>query len=744
MFKETTAMCRPIPVALPSPRQPTATLANRPAERLSSRLLALLLSSSVPIVAWAQDPTSPTVLDTIIVTARKREENLQQVPISATVLANGRLDIRRTASNADLAHSIPNFNFVDLGGQSSNLANIRGVGSFSPVSPDDTSVVFYVNEAPQSVYGIAPNLLDTERVEVLRGPQGTLFGRNAQGGAVNIIPRAPTFDRSFALTAESGTRRYGLGDLIANSPLVPDVLAGRVALRYSNFSDDVPNILLGGNDAAIRVGAFRGSLLLTPSKRTTVTFSGAYTQDDDTAPRWLLRGTADFPVSAVNPRNDVDRENQDYNMKVRHDFGSMIFDSVSNFQRTASFQVTDLTDSLVLSKLTGLPPAFFSTPGADLAHIGIDENTLLQEMRLSAPKDSAVAWVTGLNFYSTEVELNGDAHSITPAFATATGIRRNNFTTNSYAAFGETTVRLLGALKGTLGLRATHEEKDAEYRYRSVDSSGTVPSYAQDSSMTDDFLTGRAGLSYDWTRNLMTYASVAHGYVAGGFPANSVNSPLGKPEVRFAASTSWTYEAGFKSEWFDHRLTLSGALFLNDVKNGHLFVFDVPAASFTVATLDYQSRGGELEVAVRAASGFDVFGGIGITRAELADVPIGSPSGARDGNRVPNVASLTGHFGLQHQVSAAPLGLAGNFFFRGNYQFVGTRAVDVANSFDLPSYGIVNSKLGWKRQNFDAYVFANNLFDERYEAFGQSFGPTTQSVRVGQGRVVGIGATAKF
>jgi iron complex outermembrane receptor protein len=707
-------------------------------------------ATTVAAISWGvvcvPAAAQPAVqLDEISVTARKRPEPAKDVPISLTTVEGAQLeDLSKTRSNADLARSVPNFNFVDLGGQSSNLANVRGVGSFSPVSPDDTSVVFYVDEAPQSVYGIAPNLLDTERVEVLRGPQGTLFGRNAQGGAVNIISRLPTFDRSFSITGEVGTSRHGLGEVIANSPLIPNILAGRLALRYSNFGGDVPNALLGGNDAATQVGAFRGSLLYTPTERTTVTFSGSYNKDDDTVPRWLLRSAADFPVSAVNPRNEVNRENQNYNLKIRHDFGSTIFESVSNFQRTTSFQVTDLTDSLVFSRLTGLPPAFFSTPGADLANIGINENTYLQEVRLSAPKDSVIAWTAGLNAFRTEVALDGTAHSVTPAFATATGIRANSFNTNSYAAFGEATVPLIGALKGTLGLRATHEEEEAFYRYRGVGTPGTVPSYTQDLSLTDDFLTGRAGLSYDWTRDFMTYASVARGYVTGGFPANSINNPLGKPEVPFAASTSRTYETGFKSELFDRRVKLTGALFFNDVKNGHLFVFNVPAASFTVATLDYQSWGGELEAAVRVAPGLEVFGGVGVTKAELVDVTRGSATGARDGNRVPNVAPLTANLGFQYQVPAASLGLAGDFFFRGNYQFVGTRAADVANSFDLPSYGIVNGKLGWKGQNVDAYVFANNLFDERYEAFGQSFGPTTQSARVGQGRIAGIGATAKF
>jgi iron complex outermembrane receptor protein len=170
----------------------------------------------------------------------------------------------------------------------------------------------------------------------------------------------------------------------------------------------------------------------------------------------------------------------------------------------------------------------------------------------------------------------------------------------------------------------------------------------------------------------------------------------------------------------------------------------VPTASFTVATLDYQSWGGELEAAFRVAPSFELFGGVGVTQAELVNVPLGSAIGARDGNRVPNVALVTANVGVQYQHSAAALGLAGDLFYRGVYQFVGKRAADVANSFDLPSYSVVNGRVGWKRENFDAYVFANNLFDERYQVFGQSFGPTTQSVRVGQGRIVGVGATAKF
>jgi len=683
------------------------------------------------------------MLDEITVTARKRPEADKDVPLSVTSIDETQIsDMAKTRSNADLARLAPNFSFVDLGGQSSNLANIRGVGSFSPVAPDDTSVVFYVDEAPQSVYGIAPNLLDTERVEVLRGPQGTLFGRNAQGGAINIVSRKPTFDPSFSLTTEIGSNGYRLGEMVANVPIIADTLAARAAIRYSRYGGDIPNVLTGGKDASTQLGAFRGTILYRPTEQTTVIVSGYYQKDDDTIPRFAPRNPT--PISAVNPQNSVDRASTNLNLKIRHDFGSTIFESVSNFQRAYSHQISDLTDSILFSRVTGLPPSVFSVPGADLAQINLAETTYLQEFRLSSPEGSKVAWTTGVNFYRTEARLSGTTRAVVPAFATATGAKTNTFTTNSYAAFGEATTPIIGALKGTIGLRLTHEAKDAAYRYIGFGTPGTVPAYNQNLRLSDTFVTGRAALSYDWSKDIMTYASISRRYVTGGFPANSINNPIGKPEVPFAASTSITYETGFKSEWFERRFRLSGAVFLNDVKNGHLFVFDVPTASFNVTTLDYRSWGGEIEGAIRVVEDLEVFASVGATHSELVNVPIASPTGARNGNRVPNVAPLTANLGFQYQTSAAPVGLSGNFIARASYQFVGKRAADVANSFDLGAYSVVNGKLGWNGQTFETYVFANNLFDRRYEAFGQSFGPTVQSIRYGQGRIIGVGATVKF
>lgn len=694
----------------------------------------------------ATDPPRPPDLElpAVTVTARKRDENERDVPIGMTVLEGSRLDVPPTASNAGLARSAPNVSFVDLGGQSSNLFTIRGVGSFSPISADDTSTVLYVNEAPQSLYGPAPSMLDVDRVEVLRGPQGTLFGRNTQAGAISVVPNKPTYDLRFAATGEVGTSGFGLGEFVWNAPLAPERAAARVAMRYSGYAGDVPNIAAGGKDGAQQIWAGRGTLLFEPGGETSATLSLSYNRQKDTSPRFLLLNYAWFPTSAVNPRTDVDSDSLGVNLKVRHEFDWAALESVTTYQNNYSRQIFDPADGLVFANLTGLPTSFFNVPGADLANLGIGETIFTQELRLSAPPGSAVAWTAGLNYFRSALSMDRGGQATTPAFATIRGFMANDFVTNSWSAFGEATVPVVDRLKATLGLRGALESKTAAYAFNGAGQAGVVPFFNQNSSLSDNFVTGRGGLSYDWTEQVMTYLSIARGYVTAGFPSLSVNAPLGKAEPAFPASTSWTYEAGFKSEFAGKRVALSGSLFFNDVKQGHLVVFNPPSASFTIAALDYQSYGAELEATARPLPGLELFAGLGLTRAMLVNVPAGSTTGAASGNTVPNVPGVTATAGAQYRVPASIVGLDGDFVGHGAWQYVGARTADVANSFNLNAYSVVNLRVGWKHKAVELYGFAYNLFDQRYQSWGQSFGPTTPTVRVGQGQILGLGSTIRF
>lgn len=681
----------------------------------------------------------------ITVTARRRDEDPQKVPIGMTVVRDAGTTVAPSASNASLARAAPNMAFFDGGGVYANAFSIRGIGSISPLSSDDTSAVMYVDDVPQPAYGIAPSLFDTERVEVLRGPQGTLLGRNTQAGAVNVVTRRPTFDRAFTLGGEVGSHGYGVGQFTANGALIPDTLAGRFAVRWNGFGGDIPNIAAGGKEGDLSIGAARGGLLFTPDDRTEALLTFNYGSEKTHSPRFMLRDAPGFPVSATDPKTLSKGELGSGNLRIRHEFDSFVLNSQTAFQRGTSRTDNDATDALVYARMSQRPGAIptWAIPGADILNFALQENTFLQEFRASSLPDSPVAWTTGVNDYRLESSAQREGRGLTSPFNTQGGLQDNHSIVNSYAAFGEVTLPVTDRLKATFGLRGTHEEKEARYRYSGNGIPGMPVSYSQNASLDDDFLTGRAVLSYDWTPNLMTYASVSRGYVTAGFPTYSVNSTYAKPETSFPASTSWTYETGFKSRLLDDRLTLNGSAFFNDVKNGHLLLFSTTQAAFSTVALDYQTYGGEVELAAKVTPDFDIFGGVGYTYGELRNIPIGSPTGAKSGNRVPNVPEFSANIGAEYRWSAETFGLPGRFAGRVSYQFVDDRAADIRNSFDLRAYGIVNAKLTWQNGDVTVYGFANNLPDERYEAWGQSFG-TVPTVRAGQGRVVGVGTSCTF
>ena len=708
-----------------------------------------LLACAMPIQAQEPPPASAgsDELAAVTVTARKREESVHNVPISMSVL--GARDSLAAApasdENGGLARSAPNVSFADSGGQFGNLFVIRGVGSFAPLSADDTSVVMYLNEVPRSVYGAAPALLDIDRVEILRGPQGTLFGRNTQGGAINVIPHMPSFQRAFSATAQAGTHGHGLVEAVANGAL-SDTVAGRLALRQSDQAGTVANVAAGGRDGRTQVGAARGSLLWLPGDRTTVTLTGFYDRRESDAPRFIWYQNPAFPQSAVNPKSGVRWRDAGASLKVEHDMDRLRLTSLTSYQDNRSFQPMDLTDGLIYAAMTRQPQSLYDRPYADYVDIHFHERTLQQELRLSSLDDGPVNWTAGLHVLHSRFTNQAEAAASPAAFnfQAQNGAQDNHIRTTSVAAFGEGTLALTDRLKATLGLRYTSESKRADYAFTGNGHPAVVAYSRHRMHLSESFLTGRAGLSYEWTPQAMTYATVSRGAVGAGFPVTQTNGSAGKPEVPYDTSTSWTYEAGFKTLWLGRRLGLNGSVFYNDVKNGHLIVFDPSQALFTTASLDYRSHGAELEMLASLTPHLKVTAGAGYTHAELVHVPANGSTGARTGNRVPNMPRVNGSVGLQYD---APLQLGsadGRLKASLAWQYVGRRAVDVKQSFDLPGYGVVNARIGWQQGPWEIYAFAWNLLDRQYLVGGQAWTPGVSSVRVGQPRIVGLGATMRF
>lgn len=711
---------------------------------------ALLLSTFLLRTdAWAQvagNDATVIVLDAITVTARRHSEDEQDVPISMSVVEGEQLkDISPANANSDIVRLTPNVSLHDMGGPFTNFAFIRGIGSLQPLSPDDTSVTFNVNEVPSSAMGIPPSTMDLSRLEVLRGPQGTLYGRGSQAGAINYIANRPAFSRELSLRGEIGTNGWRLGELIANAPVIDDVLAGRLALQYAKRDGDVENVVMGGKDGAVDVGAARGSLLFQPTADSSALLTLSYNKNDDTHALNVLRDADCYPCSAVDPRNDFQRENYGASLRIEHAFDDFQLTSISNVQHDKAVMDMDILDGLIWG-VFGYPPEMLNIPRDNLTWGRTSETGYFQELRLSSLAYSPVTWTGGVNVFRSEYEKHGGGENITwDSFGVYSGFQDNHANSNSYAVFGETTVPLVGALKGTLGLRLTHEDKDVHYSFVGDGLPGTVASHTQDSTFSDTFLTGRAGLSHDWSDSLMTYMNIGRGAVAGGYSATALNIMFGRDETLYPTSTSWSYEAGFKSTLWDGRATLNAAIFYNDVSKGHLMSFNPSSFAYEVATLDYASYGGEIEARAMVSPEWTAFGNLGYTHATIGNVPAGHPSGASSGNTVPNVPKFTANIGADYRVGARRLGLpSGELHASASYQYVGERAADVSNTFDLKPYGLVNARIGWEGSRAGVYLFSYNLLDERYEAVGGSYGPGADFVRPGMGRTIGLGATVRF
>ncbi|WP_119166275.1 TonB-dependent receptor [Algihabitans albus] len=724
-----------------------------PSSRTFAHALCILCVGVLPAVpAGAQEhatspdtqaESGPLVLSPVKVTARKREELLIDVPIAATVVRPGNTTLSSFDSAGSISRAVPNFTINDSGNTRLTFGSIRGVGILTqPLSPVDTAVGWAIDGTVQPTFGSNSQLLDMERIEVLRGPQNTLFGRGTQGGAVNLVTRRPSFDREFALASEIGESEYRQVDAVANGALLPGLAAGRLAVRYSSYGGDIENISTGGQDGETDLGAARASLLLTPNQRTTAILRGYYEDDRRDTPAFLLRDSSDFPGSAITPENRLDRRLVNASLEIEHDFDKVLLTSVSSFHSNKQEFTSDLSDGLIFGALTGLPTSAFDTPGQSERRAEISETAFQQELRLSSLGSSDVQWLVGGNLYYSDLELDGNDRD--PLSPFNNGLVDTSIDTLSYAAFGEAGFPLFGPLSGTVGLRVGRDEQDLESLFISRGNPGIVPRFAEEGRFEDTYVVGGASLTYSISPSHNVYTSVRRGHTTGGFATLNRNQFFGQPQDARPASESWTYEVGAKLEFWDGRLRLDGAAFFNDIEDAALISFD-PGQSLSVPVpLNYESYGFELEGAAQLGAGFTLRGGVGFTEAEFVDVEEGDISGARDGEQVPNVPRWTTSLSLENSTPVSLVGEDPEVLGRFEWQYSGERAADVSNSFTLDSYHVLNAQVGVAFDGVSFYGFARNLTDERFETLGVRFGPEVEAVSVGRGRVLGISASLRF
>ncbi|MBA4010311.1 MAG: TonB-dependent receptor [Phenylobacterium sp.] len=540
---------------------------------------ALLASVALAgAVAWsgsaaAEDAAAdaPSV-EELIVTAERRATNLQETPIAISAFSAQTLADRKIDNIRDLAGSVPNLSVSRVTiSHTTQTYSLRGVGESDPIQEPVLAV--YVDDVyiPRQI-GSMVEFNDLERIEVLRGPQGTLYGRNSSAGALRIITRDP--GRDLRLKGEVGLGNYGAVDVraLVEGPLT-DTLSGSFSYIHHKRDGVTDDPTLGHDVNRINLDAYRAKLRWTPNDRLDALLT----------------------INALRDRSDT----RSY-IPVRQPGG--VFDKTKSYsevpptqdldQISGSLRITyDLSDRLQLKSISAyggfnLNPVNYDNDGEaaliqkNLIHY--NDQYYTQEIQLNGDY-GAVTFTTGLFYLHERFFVERDGYSRRNALntdpVTTPGnynfLRAHNVTnTDAYAVFGEATWSVSDKLKLTGGLRWTNEEKTFTFDNAVLNLAGQVvaPSIKGEAQKIWSAITPKLSVQYAWTPDVLGYLTYSKGFKSGGFDNRATRLDLAT--LPFAPEDVITYEAGLKSEWLDHRLRANLAVFYNDYQNLQVAFYD--------------------------------------------------------------------------------------------------------------------------------------------------------------------------
>lgn len=708
---------------------------------------------------------SSGVLEEVIVTAQKRAERLIDVPQSLTVLSADDLTKLGALQFTDFANTVPGLTF-QTATPGWTQVTLRGVTAGFDVSP---TVASYVDDVP---YGsttsfaragqlaLDMSLSDLDQIEVLRGPQGTLYGASTMGGLLKYVTRLPDMNRmgGSAKVSISGTQNGGTGYNVATSINVP--LSNKVALRASGFMNHgdgyIDNIGLGQKDvnSSDRYGG-RLDLLLTPTDRFSVRINGFVqniSSDGLGIADFNLNGTPVYG-SLIQRRfvtSSFDTRFRLVSGTANYDFGPAMLTSVSSYQSAQGQFFIDFGPTIA--------PAHAAALQRSVGGVGVtvdsDTDKFTQEVRLASESGGVFEWLIG-GFYTRESseDISGTSLMVdsvgipfTPPFSFL-NVTSIPSTYEEYAVFGDLTWRLTKKFDVTGGVRYARNSTTFAQDVISAETSA-VTSLIPETRSVDHPITYLASARYYFNNQATGYLRYATGYRPGGPNFLAVDpvtgDRIGLPE--FEADELKSYEAGFKAETTDHRFGLDLAAYYIDWSDIQITIVQggiVGRGNAPGATV----RGAELTLTARPTNGVSLTGAFGFTNARMSeDAPT---LRARANERLPSVPRFTGALNADYEIP------------RGNLQptigatlrYVGERpaSYDAATSppqYWLPAYEAVDLRAGLVFGAFSTQLYVHNLLDERGQVAPRMSGITAATgpyaVAILQPRTFGVRVSTSF
>jgi TonB-dependent siderophore receptor len=710
--------------------------------KFSKRLQPLLGCTAIAIItaavsigpgmrlAMAQDATSSdeeggTTLAPIIVTGEKFGRDQFTTFTSVEVFTGGELhDLVKPTLN-DALNSAPNIRAF-MGGTGNSDVVIRGLSSEGATAPSRSNPVIsvVVDGAEQGVEATrrgTRGIWDVEQVEVLRGPQSTLQGRNALAGSVIIKTKDPTYTPEAIFEGLVGTEDYRSGAFAVSAPIVEDELAFRISGQIFRKENDIdyvdPSISDVGKEEFEEI---RGKLLWEPAEIPGLRglFTVSRTHDK---PAWALVSGPDFFARRFD---DTTAERRDtYVNRYIADL-SYEFNEDWKIQSITSFVDTDV--DINSPQTSTLQP--FQLIRGDTREGG----DFSQDIRLTyGSGESQFSGVFGLFAGRSTFDLDSNIQVVEPFGLSVIPFQQLQAENKSetIALYADTRYEFIDRWTLLAGGRLVHDKVSANYQGSLLDAStfGYVP-LTENSSVSNTEFLPKIGLAFELTENQNLAATISKGYrpgyselIIGTTDINEV-----KPE------SLWAYELAYRSKWLEDRLQVNGNVFYYDYTNQQVPIeFDprFPAQTISLNAAESHSYGAEVEVRYGFDNGLELFGGLGLMRSKF-------DKGDFKGKEFPEAPSVTASFGGIYKHESGFF-VGGDVSFTDGYYSKG----DVNNVRALDSFTVVNANAGYEKDNLKITAFAKNLFNEEYLT---SISTNGSQATVGEGRSFGVRINASF
>jgi len=716
---------------------------------IQTALFASTLSASTHLIAAEVEEEKVVGMEVINITAQKRVENLQEVPMSMSIFSEAAIEKNQLTDIGDIAGLTPNFSYSTSGSGRPEFT-VRGIGTSGVVRAGlDNSVITFVDDVYISRSSASTfELFDLESISVLRGPQGTLFGKNVVGGAVNINTKKPTED--FEMKAKATVGSEGLIALqgYVNGSLTDD-LAGKLTVS-TNQRDGLGYDTVSGQELADRDSkSIRGQLNYDNSDYSLL-FSADYTQDKNNGQINNERGgfgitptDNDRYTSSHGIPQSVDSEIYGFSLKAEKEIDIGLLTSITAYRKGTLDTVEAFSTEVLGVNGTSLVDIFDNSETAD---------QITQEFRFTSNTDTDLAWVSGIFLIKEEINrieceevyTNGTQPGFINGGAAGKGrpCWDNTNETTGYAVFWDGSYDVTDSVKIRLGARYTQEKKEnfIDATNNSVQFGDFVPgseslpnlapswplaaAYTASAEETFSGFTPRFVVEWKAAEDLLTYFNISKGFKSGGFDGKvddnrEVEPGIGKAERPFDEETAINYELGLKSEWLDNSLRLNVAAFTSQFDDMQRLILLTEGGLAVVNAASATVEGFEVDGVALLTEDWQVNFGYGYLSATFDDFVIPSAFGEPDvlsGQDLPNSPKHKFNLGSTY---THDLPNDGTLTFYASYSFTDRQhfnRADPAEDEWQGSYNVYNANISYTTpdESLKFTLWGKNITDEEY------------------------------